>query len=203
MKRKERSRKLKGQREREIISVASDMFAKNGYHLTDLEVVADKIGIGKGTIYRYFSSKQSLFTAVLEKFMRKLADEITGANIESIRNPVERLKVIIRKHMEFFENNFQLIELFIHYRSECKDKFKPLYLKNYSKCLRRAEALIRECIDQGFMKNIPPRATTNILMDMFDGMIFSTFLGGNKKTFREKGKYLEEVFINNLLLIKK
>ena len=105
--------------------------------------------------------------------------------------------------MEFFENNFQLIELFIHYRSEYKDKFKPIYLKHYARCLNKAEALIRECIDQRLMKNISPRATTNLLMDIFDGMIFSTFLGGNKKTFREKGKYLEEVFINNLLLERK
>jgi len=203
MKRKERLKGIKEQRREEIISVASDAFAKKGYHLTDLEVVADKIGVGKGTIYRYFPSKEKLFTAVMEHFMRKLSAEIIGVNIESIRNPVERLKVIIRTHMEFFEKNFQLIELFIHYRSEYKDKFKPIYMKNYARCLSKAEALIRECVDQGLMKDIPPRAITNILMDIFDGMIFSTFMSGSRKTFREKGRYLEEVFINNLLLTKR
>lgn len=198
MKRQERLKTIREKRQREIIEIASNIFAKHGYHLTDLEVVAAKLGIGKGTIYRYFPSKEKLFTAVMEHFMHKLADKIR-ISIKNIQNPLERLKAIIRNHMDFFDSNFQLIELLIHYRSEYKDKFKSIFLKHYAENATKTEALIKECIDEKLMKNIPPRATTNILMDIFDGMIFSTFLSGDKKTFRKKGKYLEEVFINNLL----
>lgn len=199
MKRLERIKVIKEQRQREIIKVSSDVFARNGYHLTDVEVIADKLGVGKGTIYRYFHSKEKLFTAVMEQMMHQLADKI-NANVEGIANPIERLKTVIRIHMDFFSRNLNLLEIFVHYRSEYKHHSKFLYLKYYGRGFKKVELLIKKCIEQKLMKNMPPRAVTNLLIDVFYGILFTTFLGGNRQTFKEKGKYLEEVFINNLLL---
>ncbi|MEW6027362.1 MAG: TetR/AcrR family transcriptional regulator [Planctomycetota bacterium] len=198
MKRSERIKSIKEQRRREILEAASDVFARNGYHLTDVDVIAGNLGVGKGTIYRYFPSKEKLFTAVMEQMMHKLAAEI-AANAEGITNPVERLKTVIRSHMDFFSRHFNLLEIFVHYRSEYKGHSRTLYTRYYGRGLARVESLIQKCIDQKLMKNIPARAVTNLLIDVFYGILFTTFLGGNKQTFKEKGKYLEEVFINNLL----
>ncbi len=199
MKRSERIKTIKEQRRREILKVASDVFARNGYHLTDLEVIADKLAVGKGTIYRYFPSKEKLFTAVMEQMMHQLADVI-AANADGITNPIERLKTVIRSHMDFFSRNLNLLEIFVHYRSEYKHHSKFLYLKYYGRGFKKVESLIQRCIEQKLMKNMPPRAVTNLLIDVFYGILFTTFLGGNKQSFKEKGEYLEEVFINNLLL---
>jgi len=199
MKRKELIKEIKERRRREILTVASDIFARKGYHLTDVEVIADKLGVGKGTIYRYFPSKEKLFTAVMEQMMHQLAEEI-AANADGIDNPLERLKTVIRSHMDFFSRNLNLLEIFVHYRSEYREHSKFLYMKYYGRGLAKVESLIQRCIDQKLMKNIPVRAATNLLIDVFYGILFTTFLGGNKQSFKEKGKYLEEVFINNLLL---
>jgi len=164
-----------------------------------VEVIADKLGVGKGTIYRYFTSKEKLFTAVMEQMMHQLADEI-AANVDGVVNPLERLKSVIRSHMNFFSRNLNLLEIFVHYRSEYKHHSKFLYLKYYGRGFKKVELLIQKCIEQKLMKNIPPRAVTNLLIDIFYGILFTTFLGGNRQTFKEKGKYLEEVFIKNLLL---
>lgn len=199
MKRKELIKEIKQRRRKDILTAATDAFARNGYHLTDVEVIADRLSVGKGTIYRYFPSKEKLFTAVMEQMMHQLADEI-AANADGITNPIERLKTVIRSHMDFFSRNFGLMEIFIHYRSAYKEHSKSIYMKYYGRGLKRVEALIQKCIDQKLIKDIPARAVTNLLVDVFYGILFTTFLGGNKQTFKEKGKYLEEVFINNLLL---
>lgn len=199
MKRKELIKEIKLRRRKDILKAATDAFARNGYHLTDVEVIADKLGVGKGTVYRYFPSKEKLFTAVMEQMMHQLADEI-AANADGIENPIERLKAVIRSHMDFFSRNFNLMEIFIHYRSAYKEHSKSIYTKYYGRGLKRVEALIQKCIDQKLIKDIPARAVTNLLVDIFYGILFTTFLGGDKHTFQEKGKYLEEVFINNLLL---
>ena len=198
MKRRERIKQIKERRQVDILRAAAEVFAKSGYHLTDVDVIANKLGVGKGTIYRYFPTKHKLFTAVMEQMMHDLASRIV-AGAGGITNPVAKLKAVIRSHMDFFEKHLHLLEIFVHYRSEYKTQSKQIYLKHYARGFRETAALIQECIDQKLMKPIPPRAIANLLIDIFYGILFTTFLGVSRKTFRKKGKYMEEVFINNLL----
>ena len=47
-------------RREEILETAARLFAERGFPGTDLQVGADVLGIGKGTLYRYFPSKSAL-----------------------------------------------------------------------------------------------------------------------------------------------
>ena len=42
----------------EILDTAATIFAQHGYHDTEMQLIADALEVGKGTIYRYFPSKQ-------------------------------------------------------------------------------------------------------------------------------------------------
>lgn len=48
-----------------ILATAAKEFEKKGFHDSNVDEIADKLGIGKGTIYRHFGSKASLFMAVI------------------------------------------------------------------------------------------------------------------------------------------
>ncbi|MEO6471523.1 MAG: TetR/AcrR family transcriptional regulator [Aeromicrobium sp.] len=63
-------------RENQILDVASEEFAAQGYAATNLAVIAQLAGISKPLIYNYFSSKEGLFTACLDRAGAVLADEI-------------------------------------------------------------------------------------------------------------------------------
>ncbi|OBY25183.1 TetR/AcrR family transcriptional regulator [Leisingera sp. JC1] len=69
----ENTKKTQKKRERrkearpaEIIAAAIDLWKVRGFAATRLEDVAAGAGVAKGTIYRYFSSKESLFEAAVE-----------------------------------------------------------------------------------------------------------------------------------------
>jgi AcrR family transcriptional regulator len=51
----------------EIVSAALRLFAANGLAATRLEDVAKAAGISKGSIYRYFPTKEDLFRAVVRQ----------------------------------------------------------------------------------------------------------------------------------------
>lgn len=50
----------------EIIDAAMDVFAQNGFAAAKLGDVAKRAGIVKGTLYRYFDTKEELFRAVVQ-----------------------------------------------------------------------------------------------------------------------------------------
>ena len=69
-------RRRKDARPAEIIDAGLAEFAEHGFAGTKLEDVARRAGIVKGTIYRYFDSKDALFEAALKARLTPLIDEV-------------------------------------------------------------------------------------------------------------------------------
>ena len=69
-------RRRKEARPAEIIEAGLLEFAENGFAGTKLEDVARRAGIVKGTIYRYFDSKDALFEAALKARLAPFIDEV-------------------------------------------------------------------------------------------------------------------------------
>ncbi len=57
----------KDARPAEIVEVATDLFIRSGYASVNLDEVARQAGIAKGTLYRYFENKESLFRSVVQQ----------------------------------------------------------------------------------------------------------------------------------------
>jgi AcrR family transcriptional regulator len=74
-----------------LIGAAASCFREAGY-LVPLEQIADRAGVGRGTLYRNFADRASLGLAVFERELAEIADEIAGVdNIEeAFRRMVQR-----------------------------------------------------------------------------------------------------------------
>lgn len=56
-----------------ILRAAAQVFAEQGYQVATMDAIADRAGIGKGTLYEYFRDKQSLFFAVFDDYIASMA----------------------------------------------------------------------------------------------------------------------------------
>jgi AcrR family transcriptional regulator len=90
---------LKARRRREILAVAARRFAAAGYDATDVQVVADELGVGKGTVYRYFPTKEALFLAAVDQGMQELKGWIDQATSKA-RTSIERVQLGVRAYLE-------------------------------------------------------------------------------------------------------
>lgn len=66
------------ERKLELIEAAERLFAKKGYEDTAVSDIVKEIKVGQGTFYHYFRSKEEILSAVAEKIVAPLAEEITG-----------------------------------------------------------------------------------------------------------------------------
>ncbi|HMR29961.1 MAG TPA: TetR/AcrR family transcriptional regulator [Geminicoccaceae bacterium] len=89
-------RRRKEARPREILRAALETFAEKGFAAARLEDVALRAGIGKGTLYLYFSSKEELLRAVVREALvpniaraERLAARHAGSCAELLRLIVE------------------------------------------------------------------------------------------------------------------
>lgn len=61
------------ERRQAILDTAKLEFAKNGFSQTSMATIAKKVGGSKATLYNYFSSKEEIFTAMMDAVTEKLA----------------------------------------------------------------------------------------------------------------------------------
>src|SRR5215468_8522673 len=95
---------LRDSRTRQILDAAARLFAKHGYADADTQLLADELGVGKGTLYRYFPSKKALFLAAADRVMRQLRERI-DVRIKDVADPLDRIAVAIRTFLAFFADN--------------------------------------------------------------------------------------------------
>jgi AcrR family transcriptional regulator len=59
-----------------ILDAALGLFAERGFHGTAVPLVAEKAGVGAGTLYRYFESKEALVNALYQREKTRFGMEI-------------------------------------------------------------------------------------------------------------------------------
>ncbi|MCA3693177.1 TetR/AcrR family transcriptional regulator, partial [Aquidulcibacter sp.] len=69
---------LKDRRRTEILQAAKDCFTERGFHQTSMQVIAQKMGMSLGLLYRYFASKEAIIEAVAEMEHFELRDAIAS-----------------------------------------------------------------------------------------------------------------------------
>lgn len=68
--------------DRLLIDTALALFAERTYEGTQMPAVAQRAGVGVGSIYRYFPSKEALGNAAFQHAKRALLDHLAGALAE-------------------------------------------------------------------------------------------------------------------------
>ncbi|WP_231969243.1 MULTISPECIES: TetR/AcrR family transcriptional regulator [unclassified Mycobacterium] len=76
-----------------VLDVAYETFAAEGLSVP-IDDVARRAGVGAGTVYRHFPTKEALFTAVIEDRMRRLVDD--GHALLKSEGPGEALFAFLR-----------------------------------------------------------------------------------------------------------
>jgi len=66
----------------QIISHCADLFDSGGYHRATMQMLADEVGLGKPTLYHYFSSKTDILFAIHQMHIAALID---GLDSEKLR----------------------------------------------------------------------------------------------------------------------
>ena len=67
------------ERRKQLIATAIEVFARDGYHNTSMNDVAEAAGVTKPVLYQHFSSKRELYLALLDDVGRRLRTTIAEA----------------------------------------------------------------------------------------------------------------------------
>ena len=97
----EQIEKIRGESQQKILAAAFKLMSRNGYESTSISQIAKEAGISKGLMYNYFSSKEDLLKALINRTMND--DKIMTEVITE--DPVDTLENVIRWFFGELRNN--------------------------------------------------------------------------------------------------
>ena len=80
----------------EILDAAEELFTKTGYESTTVNNILDKVGIGKGTFYHYFKSKDEVVNSVIDRVIQFIVSKADKAMEHQAENANKRMQNVLR-----------------------------------------------------------------------------------------------------------
>lgn len=168
------------ERKNDILNAAEELFSTKGYQQTTIIDILKAVGIAKGTFYYYFSSKEEVMDAIIDRIIK--ADIIVAKRIaaEPDLPVVDKLfRIIMAQSPQQGSNKQGMIEQF-HQPSNAEMHQKSLIkaIKELSPVLAD---VIQQGVEEGTFKTKFPQETVEFLLASAQVIFDEAFFNGQPK----------------------
>jgi len=152
----------------EILRASSRVFSEKDFHEVLIDEIAEVGGIGKGTVYRYFRTKEDLYFATILRGLDRL-DEVLSHTLPQEASPTRRLERIAREILTFFWNQRSLLMLIYRDERSLRSRRGGLREKHERLVKMVKEALV-EGIERREYRGVDPHTAAELFLGMVRGI---------------------------------
>ena len=179
-----------------ILDMATRCFARHGYAETDVQRIADDLGIGKGTIYRYFPTKEDLFRSAVERCIGRLEHHVEET-MACFTDPVDQVCASVFAYIDFFKRHRESIPLLLLERTVLEEK--PIYFERYEVKVKEWQARFEHLIESGRVRRVPAERITKVVSTLLYGTILTNYLSGKERSAREDALDILDVIFHGIM----
>lgn len=156
--------KNKSEKYNKILNSAGAVFAEYGFYKATIAQIAARAGVADGTLYLYFKNKDDILYQFIS-FKTDVVFKKMRAAVEKGQNAEEKLRYLIRCHLEEFQNDKNMAIIFqseVRYLRDIESQIKDIS-KMYLD-------LLSDIIEQGQVEG-------SMRQDLFVGLVKRFILG--------------------------
>lgn len=181
-----------------ILNAAAQLFGQKRFHEVLMDDVADAAGVAKGTVYRFYRTKEELLLAVCLFSLDELARELeqVAARPENARVRLSRMVESAHRYFRQRSDFFEVMQR--EWGHACLDKMSPF-------TARRAKArgiyarVIRDGQTTGEFRGVDAETAAGILMGMNRAMLHS---GDSRHKPEKTARLVLDVFLSGIAVPK-
>ncbi|WP_127534747.1 TetR/AcrR family transcriptional regulator [Paenibacillus kobensis] len=149
-----------------IVEAARKSLTMFGYKATTMDVVSKLAGVGKGTIYTFFATKEELFGEI----MRQLTQEMKAIVVERIvdsRSFFDNLTDALHGVLQFRETHELVIKLTQELRELGTPAVREALTELENAVLLFIEKEVQKAQDKGDIRRMDPKLTAFMMIRMY------------------------------------
>ena len=196
------TQRYKDEKRAAILAGALECFVSKGFQATTIDDIVKHLGISKGALYGYFSSKEEMYIQMANKRMDEMVSSL-GARFKDMPSAVDRIAYLfsrikvqplqeLRKWMSFHME-------FMLYASR-----HPELVELHNRYMDKAIALFRDVIRDGqqsgeFREELDAASASFLFWSVRDGLAFHFLLDGGEERYKEIVSDMENMVLRYLL----
>ena len=173
--RRERER---AQRRDDILRAAREIFFQRGFHTVTVDDIAVAAEVGKGTVYLYFDTKETILAHLLLEGLDRLVTELAAAYAADRRLAARtRLRRMADAYLKFFQQNpeyYRLLMAFDRGQFQATMIDPGVYQEVHARSLHGIEWLeraVRQAQAEGLITVENPREAAGVLWAGLNGVL--------------------------------
>ena len=194
----EKKRELISDKRQKIFQAAVQVFSKEGFHKATIDMVAAQSGVGKGSIYRYFKSKEDLLSQLLQEKYTEII-----VNLKQIftreRDVIGQIQMMIEFWVAFIEDNYDVYRLI---QSEAIAQQNGDIRMFYDYIITHLPMMKERIVALNIEKKIKTTSFYSVFYGIFgfiDGIVYKWSRNGRSYPLRDEIPVILEVLFNGFV----
>jgi AcrR family transcriptional regulator len=181
-----------------IIAAAERVFSRSGFYATKMAEIAKEAGVGVGTLYNYFESKELIYSEILVARHGEFKARVEGAATAS--SPCERLRQLVRACFECLEDHSALFSVMMERGGVSEADMERLVgaraASGFEEFLELLERNVRAAVRAKELRDgVDPRILVAVLSGSMNGVVYAWLKRGRKGRLAETTGELMELFL--------
>lgn len=150
-------------RRSQIIQAAMAVFAREGFHRARVEDIAAEAGVGKGTVYQYFSSKEELFREMFKASLGLYSDTLKG-ELARGKGAGEKLARVAEVSLDLMARGREVAKVMLENPGSISEDLKRWLFGTRQELIALVRGVMEEGIAAGEFRRVNPELAARVFL---------------------------------------
>lgn len=181
-----------------IIASAVRLFSARGYNAASVDDICADAGISKGAFYHHFKSKQELFLALLDQWLKTIDNAIEAA---SDKTAPETFMQIAEAFPYIFETAGEGLPMFLEFwlQASRDEKVWQASVAPYRRYHRYFTSLIKKGVNEGSFVEVNPELTARMIISTAMGMLLQSLMDPQGAKWEKVARDSTKMLVDGML----
>jgi AcrR family transcriptional regulator len=181
-----------------ILESSVKLFSTRGFNAASVDDICAEAGISKGAFYHHFESKQALFLALLDGWL-KIID--TAIEASKDKTAPETFMQMTEAFPYIFETAGDHLPMFMEFwlQASRDEKIWQASIAPYRRYHKYFTSLIKKGVDEGSYVNVDPQIASRLIISAAMGLLLQSLLDPKGANWEKVGRESTTMLLNSLI----
>jgi AcrR family transcriptional regulator len=182
----------------QIINSAIKLFSAHGFTAASVDMICKDAGVSKGAFYHHFESKQALFIALLDSWLRTIDQSIEASQDKTVP---EMFLQIAEAYPYIIKTASQGLPMFLEFwlQASRDKKIWQASITPYRRYHKDFTTLIKRGVDEGSFIEVDPETASRLIVSTAMGLLLQSLLDPKGADWEKVAKESSDMLVNNFL----
>ena len=181
-----------------IVEAAITLFSNRGFSAASVDDICAEAGVSKGAFYHHFESKQALFLALLDGWLKTIDRAIEASRD---RTAPETFLAMTEAFPYLFETAGQGLPMFLEFwlQASRDEKIWQASIAPYRRYHKYFTSLIQKGQEEGSFVEVPSELAARMIVSMAMGLLLQSLLDPEGAKWEKTAREITTMMLDNLL----